>query len=395
MVQKKIKITDYIGILYKWKKFIIVNFFVVSVITITITLLITNLYKSKAVIMLSEQQGLNALGALSNVGSLFGGFLGGSGDTQIDKIFGYIESNRLRNDIIDKFGLEQYYDFSKYKREKTLKQLQEDLTYDLTDNGFIEVSMIHSNPDSAAKIVNYMVSELDKINREIILQNASNYRKFVEKRYLRNVEDLRKAQEDMKLFQTEYGVYAIPDQFQVAFEAMGNLEVDLFKKKIQIEILGNTKGEKSNEYEFMQREIKSLESKLNEIKNGNYSETQSLVFLPQNKLPEIYKKYFTIFGEIEIQTKLLEFILPMYEQALMEEQKNIPTIIVVDQAVPSELKYYPKRSFIVISVIFLLFIIQLIVIPRFEKVLNLTSFNDIEQIEQKFYLFVKKSYRIK
>jgi capsule polysaccharide export protein KpsE/RkpR len=394
-MEKKSNFTDYLSILFKWKKFIIINFTIVAIVTVVITLLITNLYKSKAVIMLSEQQGLNALGALSNVGSLFGGFLGGSGDTQIDKIFGYLESNRLRNDIINRFDLEDYYEFSEYRREKTLKQLKEDLTYDLTDNGFIEISMIHSNSDSAANIINYLVKELDKLNREIILQNASNYRKFVEKRYFKNIADLKQAQEDMKLFQTEYGVYTIPEQFKVTFEAIGNLEVELFKKKIQLDIIGINKGVKSNEYDILKSELQKLESNLEKIRAGNYSDNQSLIFLPQNKLPEIYKKYFTIFGEIEIQTKLLEFILPMYEQAMMEEQKNIPTLIVVDEAVPSELKYFPKRSFIVISVLFLLLIIHLITVPRLEKVISMISTkNEVEKIEYKSYSFLKKLYRI-
>lgn len=394
-MEKKSNFTDYLSILFRWKKFIIINFIIAAIVTVAITLLITNLYKSKAVIMLSEQQGLNALGALSNVGSLFGGFLGGSGDTQIDKIFGYLESNRLRNDIINKFGLEDYYEFSEYRREKTLKQLREDLTYDLTDNGFIEISMIHSNSDSAANIINYLVKELDKLNREIILQNASNYRKFVEKRYLKNIADLKQAQEDMKLFQTKYGVYTIPEQFQVTFEAIGNLEVELFKKKIQLDIIGINKGVNSNEYNILKSELQKLESNLGKIRDGNYSDNQSLIFLPQNKLPEIYKKYFTIFGEIEIQTKLLEFILPMYEQAMMEEQKNIPTLIVVDEAVPSELKYFPKRSFIVISVLFLLLIIHLIIVPRFEKIISMISTkNEVEKIEYKSYSFLKKLYRI-
>ena len=199
----------------------------------------------------------------------------------------------------------------------------------------------------------------------------------------------------MKIFQTEYGVYAIPDQFQVTFEAIGNLEVELFKKKIQLDIIKKNKGVNSNEYDNLRSELQKLESSLDKIRTGKYSDNQSLIFLPQDKLPEIYKKYFTIFGEIEIQTKLLEFILPMYEQAMMEEQKNIPTLIVVDEAVPSELKFSPKRSFIVISVLFILFIIHLLTVPRFEKVINMiSSKNEVEKIEYKSYSFLQKIYKI-
>ncbi len=41
--------------------------------------------------------------------------------------------------------------------------------------------------------------------------------------------------------------------------------------------------------------------------------------------------------------------MPMYEQAKVEEQKSIPTIMVIDKAVPPELKYSPKRSVIILG----------------------------------------------
>ena len=46
--------------------------------------------------------------------------------------------------------------------------------------------------------------------------------------------------------------------------------------------------------------------------------------------------------------------MPMYEQAKVEEQKSIPTVMVVDKAVPPELKYCPKKAVIIIE-FFLLF----------------------------------------
>ena len=45
--------------------------------------------------------------------------------------------------------------------------------------------------------------------------------------------------------------------------------------------------------------------------------------------------------------------MPMYEQAKVEEQKSIPTIMVIDKAVPSQIKYSPKKSVIILGTFFL------------------------------------------
>ena len=45
--------------------------------------------------------------------------------------------------------------------------------------------------------------------------------------------------------------------------------------------------------------------------------------------------------------------MPMYEQAKVEEQKSIPTIMVIDKAVAPQLKDSPKRSVIILGVLFL------------------------------------------
>ncbi len=45
-------------------------------------------------------------------------------------------------------------------------------------------------------------------------------------------------------------------------------------------------------------------------------------------------EYFRIYREVEIQSKIMEVTLPLFEQAKMEEHKSIPTILVIDEAVP-------------------------------------------------------------
>ena len=144
--------TDHISILIKWKKFIIINLLVVSFIVTGITFLIPEKFKSSSILMIQDSDNSSLLGNISqNMGGVlsraFG--VGGAGNSE-DKLFGFLDSRKFALSIIGKFGLVEYYDVTKYKRDKTLKYFSEDFKADLTDNGFIELSMIHEDPQKAA-----------------------------------------------------------------------------------------------------------------------------------------------------------------------------------------------------------------------------------------------------
>ena len=58
--------------------------------------------------------------------------------------------------------------------------------------------------------------------------------------------------------------------------------------------------------------------------------------------------------------QILELILPQYEQAAMEETKNIPSLQVIDEPKVALNKAKPKRSLIVIATTFMAFILSVL-----------------------------------
>ena len=99
---------------------------------------------------------------------------------------------------------------------------------------------------------------------------------------------------------------------------------------------------------------------------------------------------------MEIQNKILEFIYPMYEQAKIDEKKNTPTLIVVDEAVPAQLKYAPKKAFYILAFFFPTAFLLMIIVFRGEKIrYTIEKLNQFERSEMKFYQNLVKIYRLK
>jgi uncharacterized protein involved in exopolysaccharide biosynthesis len=73
-------------------------------------------------------------------------------------------------------------------------------------------------------------------------------------------------------------------------------------------------------------------------------------------------QYLDLYREIEIQSKLMEVIYPLYEQMKLEEARETPTVLVLDHAVPPLRKARPMRSLIVLSALVLGFVLSVVVI---------------------------------
>ena len=394
-MEKNPTLTDYLSIIFKWKKFLIINLVIVIILAVGFTYMLPIKYKATATVMMTDEGNNTALGGmLNNVGSLLGGVLGGSSTSPVDKMFSYLESRQLMLKVIKKFELAKYYEISDFKRDKALKALSGDVSFDLTENGLIEISMIHKDPKTSAMIVNYFIEQADSLNRFYSATFAKKYREFVEQRYFKNLEDIKKSENDLENFQNKYKIYAIPEQLEIAFKAIAGLESELAIKELERDVIKETQGNNNPSFDLAKKNVDILKSKLNDLSKGKFSTEESIIYFSLKEVPILQKEYGQIYRELEVQSKLLEFTLPMYEQSLMEEKKNIPTIMVLDAGIPPELKNSPKRGFIVLGIFFLFLFLNIATIFIGEGAIIRNNKNIIDEKAYNFFNFVKKIYRM-
>ncbi len=393
--KKEVSFTDYLTVLLKWKKLLIINLLIVGIGATAYSFFIPEKFKSTSTVMIQESSGGGLLGGMmQDIGGVFSKAFGGGGGNSEDKLFGFLSSNQMSEKIINKFDLVSYYEIEKYKRDKTLKAFRDDFKSDLNDNGFIEVSMIHENPDTSAIIVNFAVSELGRMNQLYAVTYAKKYREFVEKRYFKNMKELEDAEERLEKFQREYKIYAIPEQIEVAFSTYAELEKELSINELERDFIIETQGKNNPNYDIASTKVKLMREKIIKLKAGNGASDVSIISLKMENLSQVLREYLQIKRQLEIQAKLLEFTLPMYEQAMMEEQKTIPAITVIDKAVPAELKDSPKKAFVILSIFFLALFIHLPLVFRGYSISNSTPQNEYEKREKKFFNGIIKIYNI-
>ena len=393
--------SDYIYILFKWKKFIIITLLIIGPLTLSLLFLIPNNYKATSIVMIPPEtsSGLGSLtGLLSGKSSSasLGSKLLGTTSASIDALLAILNSRTALTNAVKEFNLIDYYDISDNNMDKTLKDFVSDLSFEPTEYGMIEISVINEDPVVSSKIANYFTKILDSLNITLNTQAATNNRLFIEKRYIKNLVDIKAAEDSLFKLQKKYGVFAIPQQLEAAVKSAAEIEAQLIEKELMAELIKKQFGENSPNYPPIKDQVDFLRKKVNEIKNSSKLSSDSNVLLPFKNLPELSMKYLRSFRELEIQQKILEVILPLYEQAKVEEQKSIPTIMVLDKAVPPQIKNGPKRATITIIFSLLVLFLLLPLVFRGEKVLTRgVHKNSMEELENKFLSKIRKLYSLK
>jgi len=400
-MKKTAGFSDYIYILYKWKKFLFINLFSIAVITTGITFLISNQYKATATIMIppdtqSAFGGLTSLlGGKSSIAAA-GSKIFGVSNTSEDVLLGIINSRTALVNVIKKFHLMEYYEIDDHNMDKVLKVFRSDIMADPNEYGMIEFSIVNKDPQTSARIANYLVTLVDSLNIKFNIQRAMTNRIFIEKRYLQNVSDIRKAEESLYEFQKKYGIVAVPEQLEVTVKAAAEIESQLIKKEMESFFIKQQYGENSPQYGGSLAEINLLKKKVQELKNSTNLSSTSNVLFPFKEMPNIAIEYLRNYREVEIQQSILEIVMPMYEQAKVEEQKSMPTVMVIDKAFPPQLKDSPKRSAILIGILFLFsfFFIPFVFVA--EKAVNREGFQNPLQIKgANFSKKIVKIYKLK
>jgi capsule polysaccharide export protein KpsE/RkpR len=342
----------YLYILIKWRKFLILNFIIITVIGIIIALIYPRWYKATASVVPPKKMDI-----MSELGSFMREFIpiiGGIGAGQ-DPTMTYLailNSRTAMEKVIHKFNLFQVYEISDSSMEDAVKTLRGNTEFIVDENGVLHISVYDRDPVRAAQMANYFVDVLNEINIKLNMEEARNNRIIIEKRYRQNLADLKAAEDTLKKFQEKYGIYYLPEQTKAAISAAAELEAQIKLEEVKLGVLKRQLGEDAPEVKLAELKIDELKKKLMEMKIGEeeLKNEQSGLFVPFKDIPELGIAYLRLYRNYEIQNKLLEFIYPLYEQAKLEEQKNVPTILVLDKAVPPERKAKPRRLLIMLIV---------------------------------------------
>ncbi len=361
---------NYLVILLKYKRLIIINMLIVIILAVIYSLLMTKWYKSTALIMPPETDkiGLN-LNIPLNLP--FAGGLGG--DNTFFKFMSILKSRTIKEKLIKEFDLmEEYGEEYWYK---AIKAFEENTDIDVTEEGGISLSVYDQDPVKARDITIRYYQLLDSIFTALSVERAAHNRAFLEDRVADVQYRLREAEDSLKSLQQKTGVLAVPEQIISGIEIISDLEAKILQLEIQLNYLEKTIDRNASQYQQVRQELIEYRKALENLKNGENGRQILATLPPLVDIPEITVNYYRRYRDVQIFNKVLEFILPQYEKARLDEAKDTPNVQLLDFPQVPERKAKPKRAYVVLAITFLYFVLLCTYIITVEKLKELSETN--------------------
>jgi len=362
--EKKIDLLDYFVILIKWKKFLIALLFPFMIITyLGIYFLIEEQFDSSALLVPAEDASMGGIaGLIGNFGVNLPFDIGAGSSPEMNMYNTIIYSRTNLQNIIDKFDLYKVYKLSsevKDYKKRAIESLSSSISANETEFSAYELTVRANSPQLSADITNYIIKLLNEKLIELRTQKSKNNRIFLGERVEEIRQNLRNAEDSLMIFQEESGILEPEEQFKGLVTAFTTLETELITKQIEKSILEKLRGSNSPQVESINIEVNEFKKRLKEMKKYGTPEgiIPSIESMPENAM-----SYYRLFREVEINSKILEFVLPLYEQAKIEEKKDIPTLQVIDSAIPPAKKSFPPRTILTLLITFSVFVITFIFI---------------------------------
>lgn len=352
-------------LLWKYRKKLIINFFVTAIVIAGITLILPKSYRATAVVVPPVDQG--GLGSLSLLSDLPGNLLG-QGKDQISMFRAILESRTIFTNISIKYHLENLYNTKNI--EETINNLAGNSDFEVTEEGTIKISVSVSTPflsdstddDNARKLsavlTNEFVIQLDAINRKLASQQSRSNREFIEKRYNEVKLNLAEAEDSYMDFQEKYGIIALPEQVGAAIAIAADYESELGISEIKYNVMRHSLGDNHPEVQLAKLNIDLLRKKIQSILGSSNSFVLDSTFTKKlfplfSDIPHLGKKFIRVERDLEVQSLIYEFITQEFERAKIEEARDTPTVQVIDLAIPPIQKHRPRRSLLVLFATFL------------------------------------------
>ena len=320
-------------LLFRWRRFIIILLLIAAALAAGVSFLLPKWYRASASIMQPKQQDLFGGGLSSVASTLAKGIPGASRlgfgqKSQSYNLFALLNSRTAMEQVVRKFDLFGVYNISDTVMEKAVKELSLNCAFEEQTDDYISVQVKDKDPQRAAAMANYFIEVLNEMSIKLGTQEARLNREFIGQRLEQARRDLHAAEDTLRAYQERSKMIITPDE-SATLAGIASLYGERARKEVELAVLRHGAADDNPLVEQLKVEIGELDKKLNTI-------------------PQIGVESLRRYRDVLIQEKIQEFLVPMYEQARVDEVKDIPVVLVLDKAIPPEKKSAPQRTVIVL-----------------------------------------------
>ena len=333
-----------------------------GIAAIIISLFLSNWYLAETRLLIPGQ---TSSGLLSSVisGRISGGassLLGGL-VSDYQQELAILNSRTVKKSVVEEFDLIQIYDLadSDSPVEFAIEELEGNLEF-VVDNeyNYLSVQVYDKDPQRAADMANFFVSELNRVGIELSTETARSYRISVEKRYQEIEDSLGTVLQAIRTLQEQTGVLDLPTQGAAFMEGLTEWRSQIFLAELEFDNLHFLYGPNHSQTRAAQQTVERARESYDQALQGR----ERIMPISQDNLPEIAFQFADLQIDSIVLTSLIEYARPLLEDARLSEERAAKSVQVLDPAFPPTEKARPWRAAICVVSTFSGFLLSLLYI---------------------------------
>lgn len=342
---KSINVIDVLIVLAQKKKAIILTTFIVSLLTVVYVLVVPQYWVSRAAIkpVTDSNQGFDLSGALAGLGS---SLLGGTMTSSSADFVAVMNSRTFSEDVIRRFDLPTVFKIkdpdSLRVMESSIRMLQEEvMRYSVSpETGNIYIAAETKDRYLSKQIVDYYIEKIEKYNRTMQKSKGRQKRLFLEKRVVEVEDAIAQIKNAMQAYQEENKILEVEAQIKGAIDMYSTLIEKKVELELQLIASKEMYAEHSLQIKTIQAGLDEIGKKITELEQG----TGIDYMMGFHDIPKLANTYSGLLMQVEVYTKLYEFLYPQLEAARLEEIKDLPTLEIIDTGSIAGYRSKPKRA---------------------------------------------------
>lgn len=347
IAEDEINLLELLQVMVRRRDLIIKVTLGVAIVSVIYSLFMTNIYTATTKILPPQKDsgGGTAAALLSQLGGAAGGIgaMAGFGGTA-DLYVGIIQSRSVTDALISRLNLQKELEIKNPDILRKSVQAMIKVTTNKKD-GMIVISVDNKDPQKAALYANTVVDELQKRTNQLNLTKAGTERQFLEKRLQVVRVDLKKAEEDLRIFQEKNKTLKADDQAKAAIETLAQLKAKIITSEVQLAAARQNLTDESQEVKTLLASLTQMKKQL-AIMSGASGSGGGIPSI--GSAPSIGIEYLRKLREFKTQEALFEQLTRQYELAKLNEARDVSSLQVLDEAVVPTVKSKPKRAQLVL-----------------------------------------------
>lgn len=315
----------------------------ITVLVVLIAFLFPNQYRSTVVVLPPESGFQSAEFTMTDLGMLAGGGMAlPMMATPSDILQAVITSRTVRDSVVSRLQLK-----TRWNTKEASQRLRENFGATVEQSGIINVWAIDTDRQFADTLVNEMVSEADRLNREIVNTKARRSREFVEGRLAETQVQLDSAARALERFQKEHKTIALDEQIAALVRNAAELKAQVTADEIELSVLKSSLSPEHPSVRRLESRIRESQKRLDVLQTSPSGDTSVALF--DNGLkgaPRLVLELAEITRNLKIAENLFTLLTERYETARIQEQRDTPSFSVLDRAAGGGTKVRPMRALI-------------------------------------------------